>query len=411
MGKNWHQYIHLVIMRIDSPSIKEKGGQAFLESSVVSHGQRENLWFSVDSQYKEYLSHERLDAFVVGLLPSAMQRGENIYVSGPVSEKLYYHLTRLFMRVLSLVIPSLKPVEIIAPELDSGTLMHAGSNIGTGFSGGIDSFCLLAEHLPGCGAPVGYEISHLVYNHVGPPQVAVANQWQVQKLRREARSMQMPLIEINSNLDIFYSLSFILSYVPRNLAAILAIQKFFLRYLFASSYSYSDFYVGPCEDIGHCHGVCLPLLSTENMEFVSSGEQYSRVEKTRIVSDFAPSYTALDICTNYERNYEKNCSYCRKCLRTLLTLELLGKLDNYRQVFDMQTYKKHRNGYIEWLIHSHADYESEIKQLAQAQGIIFPMQQRVLGHSPFYEIKQEARHILPEALKASLKKLFHVAHS
>lgn len=396
-------------MKIGLAKIKEKDGRAYLEAPIEIQNQQRTLWFAVDGKFRDYLSPERLDAFLVGLLPAAMQRGEDIYIEGPVSERLYYHTTRLFMKVLMLVIPELKPVKVFAEELDPGQLIKKGEVVGTGFSGGIDSFCLLAEHMPGRGAPTGYEVHQLVYNHVGPPEVAVANQWQVKKLHRAAKDMDMPLLEIESNLDEFLSISFILSYVPRNLAAILAIQKMFYRYLFASSYSYYNLYIGPCHDIGHCHGVCLPLLSTENLDFVSSGEQYTRVEKTRIVSEFTPSYRALDICANYERNYEKNCSYCQKCLRTLFTLELLGKLDLYTDIFDVKTYRKARNGYIELLIHSEEHYELEIKALARELHQAFPLPARLFGHTPFYQLKREARSILPKAVKHFYSRFFNPA--
>ncbi|MGM0551524.1 MAG: hypothetical protein ACQESW_10620 [Bacteroidota bacterium] len=394
-------------MKIGLAKINERDGRVFLEAPVEVENQQRTLWFAVDRKYCEYLTPERLDAFLVGLLPAAMQRGEDIYVKGPVSERLYYHITRLFMKVLMLVIPDLKPIKIFAEELDPGQLIGRGKIIGTGFSGGIDSFCLLAEHLAGRGAPRGYEVQQLVYNHVGPPEVAVANQWQVKKLHRAAKDMDMPLLEIESNLDEFLSISFILSYVPRNLAAILAIQKMFYRYLFASSYSYYNLYIGPCHDIGHCHGVCLPLLSTENIEFVSSGEQYTRVEKTKIVSEFPPSYRALDICANYERNYEKNCSYCQKCLRTLYTLELLGKLDLYKEIFDVPAYHKAKNGYIEQLIQSNEHYELEIKALAKELHQRFPFPARLFGHTPFYQLKREARTFMPQAMKNLYSQFFN----
>ena len=33
----------------------------------------------------------------------------------------------------------------------------------------------------------------------------------------------------------------------------------------------------------------------------------------------------------------ENCSVCNKCLRTQITLDLLGKLDLYQDVFDLKS--------------------------------------------------------------------------
>ena len=44
---------------------------------------------------------------------------------------------------------------------------------------------------------------------------------------------------------------------------------------------------------------------------------------------------------------KKNCGWCDKCLRTLFTLELLGEdLSKYGDIFDLQKYYVHKNGFI-----------------------------------------------------------------
>lgn len=40
-----------------------------------------------------------------------------------------------------------------------------------------------------------------------------------------------------------------------------------------------------------------------------------------------------------------NCGKCSKCLRTLLTLEILGKLDNFAGVFNLDEWRKASFGY------------------------------------------------------------------
>ena len=49
------------------------------------------------------------------------------------------------------------------------------------------------------------------------------------------------------------------------------------------------------------------------------------------------------VCTRKENN----CSVCEKFLRTLLAIDALNKLDNFRAVFDIDAYNKNRgNNYL-----------------------------------------------------------------
>lgn len=42
----------------------------------------------------------------------------------------------------------------------------------------------------------------------------------------------------------------------------------------------------------------------------------------------------------------RNCTKCDKCMRTCLTLDLLGHLDDYNELFDLPQYYKARNSYV-----------------------------------------------------------------
>jgi len=95
----------------------------------------------------------------------------------------------------------------------------------------------------------------------------------------------------------------------------------------------------------------LPLLSTENTELIIHGCQYSRPEKTVIVSKNPLTHKFLDICINDEhllRSNSKilNCSKCFKCLRTMVTLEHFNLLDLYTDVFDLGIYRSNKDDYI-----------------------------------------------------------------
>ena len=47
----------------------------------------------------------------------------------------------------------------------------------------------------------------------------------------------------------------------------------------------------------------------------------------------------MNVCRRYSEDAH-NCGECSKCLRTLLTLDILGKLDDFADIFDIDAYQK-----------------------------------------------------------------------
>ena len=44
-----------------------------------------------------------------------------------------------------------------------------------------------------------------------------------------------------------------------------------------------------------------------------------------------------------------NCGICKKCRRTLLTLDLIDKLDSFKGVFDIDYYNQYKKEYFDWM--------------------------------------------------------------
>lgn len=57
---------------------------------------------------------------------------------------------------------------------------------------------------------------------------------------------------------------------------------------------------------------------------------------TAKVTLLADAHEFLDVCVNSVDG--SNCSHCEKCPRTLLTLEILGNLDDFASRFDLDRY-------------------------------------------------------------------------
>jgi hypothetical protein len=110
------------------------------------------------------------------------------------------------------------------------------------------------------------------------------------------------------------------------------------------------------------------LLSTETLDCVSSGGQWSRVEKTGRVAGVPGAARWLNVCASVAAG-GRNCSTCAKCCRTLFTLEMLGALDQFATAFDLAAWAKARNRYVSSQVLNSRDdspFTREIREHARA---------------------------------------------
>ena len=370
-------------MKINAADVRRHNGQIQLGAVIEYANQRKYLWYSVPEQYEGYLTTEKMDGFLVALLPLAMMTGEDIHIDGAISQKLLYNLTEYYMRILGSMIPSLRPVSIVPAHLDSGCSYQSRNGVVTGFSGGIDSFCVVRDHLRN-DIPNAYRLTHLALNNVGAFGKRGTELFhdRFRELSGFASESQIPFVKIDSNVDSILprEIDYVRVTVTRNVSAILVLQKLFGKYLYASSDKYEDCFVGPTDDSAYSDPFAVHLLSTETLECISTGCQYSRVEKTIRVSDFEPSWRYLTVCA---RNRGiGNCSTCFKCARTLLTLEILGKEDLYDSVFDLDAYRRIRKRFIAKVLLSRECLLREVAQFAKVRGFEFSVFQRALRLVP-----------------------------
>lgn len=365
---------------IEAPKLKMRGDKARLCAAVNLPEGTQELWFELDSSQAHLFADETLDGFVVGLLPLAATRGLDIHAAGPMSSRLCYSINAYLGELLRCLIPSAHRIRVKA---DSLVAAHwGGRGVFTGFSAGIDSFCTVVEHRSD-EVPPEYRVSHLLFNNVGS-HGQTDHDLQVfrerfQRLKPNADELALPLLAVNSNLDGVLRLDFQLTHTLRNVAVALLLQRGCGKYLYSSTVHYVDSHVGPTYDVGHADSIVLPLLSTETTECISSGGQHTRFEKTRLVSGFVPSRTALDVCVNPAQARLINCSRCWKCLRTQLTLEAIGALESYRAVFDLESYRNLRTLYISLVLKSHDSLLREVRQGMAEGGVAIPPMARVLS--------------------------------
>lgn len=315
-----------------------------IESEVL--GLRE-MWLSINQEYSDFVAYDRYDAFLVGILYPAMKYGENIYVDGVVSSKLLFNINNYLVHLIKSFSPSCKVIEIIANEITS--INYGGNGVGTGFSGGVDSFFTIYNHYELEKNPE-YKINNLLFLNVGShgsyngDKVRKKFYLRYNYLSKCTEEIGLNFIPVDSNLHLFHPWGHQKTHTLTSVAGILLFQKLFRRYYYASSgIDYNDMlknahtYIDV--DIGvYCDPILLPLLSTESVEIISDGIQYTLTEKLLKIMNYNQVYRYLNVCVSDEDTY-KNCSICHKCCGTLMTLNLIGKLQEFEQIFDIKKYK------------------------------------------------------------------------
>lgn len=363
-------------MRIGKPHLLERDGQSAYRVAVDSaHGIGE-LWFGVEPRFGDLMT-DRSEAALLGLVLPAMLRGQDIHLEGTISGRALHNLSGPFQSVLASVIPELRKVRIHAEVVAAPPRPAAG--VATGFSAGIDSFSVLADHHYG-DPPPGYRLTHLLYNNVGShgPAGNPVFRARYERLKPVADRMGLPFVAVDSNLMSFYEgLGFKLTYTVRNAVVALLLQAGIGRSLHAAGTILERTHTGPANDVAFSDPVVLPMVSTEALDAVSVGGVYTRVQKTLQVAEIEETYGVLDVCVRNDR--AGNCSTCKKCVRTILTLELAGLLDRYAAVFDVPAYRKARRWRMARILRGEYQNALEVKALARERGYSFPIGERAIA--------------------------------
>jgi hypothetical protein len=376
-------------LKISCPKLVVDGELVRYEVSVTSeHLNTIKLFYELDKEHIKLVS-DYADAALVGLLMPAMYYGEDIHLEGKVSENIYWNISFRLQKLLQIFIPSLSQINIYAKEIIArDESMQKGHECATGFSGGIDSFCALADYFYNPLCPKSSKVTMLTFNNVG-------SHWSGEKghnlfLKRYnellsiTKNIGLPFVKIDSNLDEFYKnesgLRFIKTLVMRNASVALLLQKGVRKFLHSSSHFYKHIAVNSnVQPITRTEPFIFQLLSScDTMEILSVGSEYKRVEKIEIVSNIKESYKNLDVCTT-EGAGKKNCSACVKCLRTLTALDALGTLELYKESFDLKTYKQNKNKFLGKVLARNNEFTNEIYELALKKKFAFPAMSYLYG--------------------------------
>ncbi len=305
----------------------------------------------VQENYAKYLLTERSDAFLVGLLSYAMRTGHDIECEAPVSEELLYNIRQYLIPLVVKYGNNLHYVNITAETVPE-PLENAGMT-GASASCGVDSFNTISNQY---NSPYkSMNITHLCLNDVGAFNTCYGDsikqdfvkEERYKKAKEFADEIGLPLILTESNFGQMFAQSHLLTNTYSSVFSILCMRKAWKTYYYSSAYhdiGLFSLFDNESKDSSYYDLLSLSCFSTDGLRIYSEGGERTRLEKVFNIVNFPLARKYLHVCIREQYN----CGMCDKCTRTLLCLDIAGKLDEFSGVFDINYYKKHREEYLEW---------------------------------------------------------------
>jgi hypothetical protein len=177
---------------------------------------------------------------------------------------------------------------------------------------------------------------------------------------------ELPLIVMRSNLDEdFYRGGRIYGSMYRFLACTLALEHLYGTYISSSSgHDSSMVEVSLTVPTQHFEGLLCDCCQTETLHYMSSDDT-SRPEKLHVLADDLEAQKYLSVCYNTDRHVE-HCGVCYACQKTMIPLDIMGKLDGFGERFDLEKYYTQRKAIFEALIRfSHRPEASSARESVQ----------------------------------------------
>ncbi len=346
-------------------------------------------YYEFEEKYKEYLCVTRSDAFVMGLLSSALETGNNIEFIAPISERLYYQLTTYYIPILSKYNATypVYPIKLIGPH--NNKEIQNEKKVATGCSGGIDSFYTILKNGQNC-ITKEHKLTHLVYSSSGTldnveQRMTSTFKNTYEEVKKLATDCHLDTIGCYNNLFEFYKFpykAFNMFYTTTFGSVAFALQKLINIYYASAGETIESINFDLTKTDGHDSSVfdifTLFCMNTENLSFYSSGMECSRIEREEYIADYLPMKKHLMICgvkyfCKEERKHLKNCSLCSKCLRTMTDFYAFGKLDSLKDVMDINNFLKHKTKYIGKMMgQQKISYVRDMKETAKKNNIKIP---------------------------------------
>jgi hypothetical protein len=335
--------------------IRTNQTSAIAECDLIGPGFPEKLAFEVSIDHVLALDIDEPNWAAMALLYPAMLMGEELVIEAELSALLLHNMRNDLMALIRNFEPSAKQIRIEAGQ-SSRLLPVPGRDVMSGFSAGVDSFATVAIFSDEKLHP-DLRLTALGTFHVGalgptqgrPDLLEDA----LSHIRPIAEEKGLKLYGVSCDMDAIYAparkfgpIGFPKTVGFRNAAAGMALQNGVRTYMTAGQRAYNRASYGPAFSIEALDPVFQPLLHTESLRMIPVAAGLSRLDKTKLLVDRSDARSYLNPCVVQMDRRPKtgflNCSRCWKCTATLLDLEVLGRLEDFRKVLEVDYYKDNR---------------------------------------------------------------------
>lgn len=310
----------------------------------------ETISTTISKGYINYVVTDRIDAYVWGLLHFAMNYGADIVSELPISDELYYNLTKHYIPTVSAARDNLKSISINAPLV--ACIDSTCEIAGTGISCGVDSLYTIKTHTYD-DIPESHRINTLAFFNAGSSMKGGDTlrtplvQGRLELAEKFAKEYGFKFLFIETDIHLLINRYTGYDHVQYHTMMMLFctyhLQSVIGKYYYSSGYTYNEFNFG--EGPASYDLFNFFNASIGKIKFYSTGAEVCRLEKTKALIDYEPAHKFLNVCVEGV----KNDSTCFKCVRTMLTLDGLKALDNFNNVFNVLMYRKNRFWYLKEL--------------------------------------------------------------
>lgn len=336
------------LLKIGVPKVEIQGKRALLIAPVNDCGVEKQLFYSVDKNYTEYLTYERSDAFVTALLYYAMVKNLDIEWETPCDEQLIYQLKAYFIPTYVSEFSFMHKINLIGKVTTEQ--VNLANGVATGLSNGVDSIYTIKKNMND--AVDTYKLTHVLFTDCFTTDNSVEYQKDYLKnylgiLPDCANELGLEFIFVQFHPDVNFSIGHIDDkkcgviqdvglFTLKYCSMAMALKKLIKIYYFSGGVSPSDFSFRE-NDMAYHDIFTLPLISTRNQWFYSTGTEVTRLQKVEYIAGWDYARKHLQVCA---WDNDTNCGHCSKCLRTMSELDAIGKLDFFNQRFPILDFRK-----------------------------------------------------------------------
>lgn len=285
----------------------------------------EEYWFDIPNQYGFSKSG---NPWLAILLPLAASIGENLAIPLPVDRQLLlgaHSIVRLWHHWR----PKMAIISIDAQIQDDAT--PSARATASFFSAGVDStFTVLRRP----------DVKNWITVQGFDMPVTKTDEFRqhCERLSRIAVDFGASFIPAATNIretrwkEAHWE---IISHGPALAAVALIFEDHFQEVLIPASYDYT------CLDPWGSHPLSDPLFSTHRTRLIHEGTAYTRTEKIEYLTTSDRALNELHVCyrgSDATGQDHTNCGRCEKCYRTMIALDIFGKLDQAK-LFNRSTFQ------------------------------------------------------------------------